>query len=269
MTLIDRPFYSDPWKGDMEEAARALWDFRDAVRLAALGGRHRDVDWVREAARFRETRLTDVVDADLVDRVMRAVTRYELDPSHVASQLESAGRLSGRIRFDSLNEQRQFMAGWVHPHGRLLAGLAKVSGPLYVEYVDALGSAYFLLGHLMELPRDLERDHLFIPADELLAFGVEEGDLRAGPPGESVKKLLWKQCVRIRDYFARALPLSRDLPRRYRFGFRRWWLGGLEVVNAIERRKYDVWREPVQISRYHRAQARFQARFARMSFSHK
>jgi phytoene synthase len=121
----------------------------------------------------------------------------------------------------------------------------------------------------MELPRELEGDHLFIPGEELSVFGVDEIELGAGPPSESVKKLLWKQCVRIRDYFARALPLSKDLPRSYRVGFRRWWLGGLEVVNAIERRKYDLWSVPVELSRYHRAQARFQARFARISFGHK
>ena len=269
MSPSDRPFYSDPWKGELEEASRALWNWRDAVRLVGLGNRHGDVDTVGEAARLRATRQTDIVDADVLQRVLETVDRFGLEFEYLAMQLESSERLAAAIRFDSMNEQRQFIAAWVHPHARLLAGLAKVSGPLYVNYVDSFASAFFLLGHLMELRRDLERDHFFIPTEELSAFGVDDNELRSGPPSESVKKLLWKQCVRIRDYFARALPLSKDLPRTYRVGFRRWWLGGLEVVNAIEKRKYDVWRDPVELSRYQRAQARFQARFARISFGHK
>ena len=269
MIVDERPFYSDPWKGAYLEAAQAIWDWRIGLRNIVEGDRTGSFDFMIEARRFREQQYTSLVDDDVISRVNRAVQRFGLDAELFAMQIESAARLVGPIRFRRMVDQREFFAAWVYPHGRLLATLAKVGGPLYVNQVDAMSGAFFLVRHLVNLPADAARGHLFIPNDDLEAFGVSEEALMTGPPEDATRKLLWKQCVRIRDYFARALPLSRDLPRRHRTSFRRWWLGGLEVLNAIERRKFDVWAEPVGLSPYYRAQARFQARFARVSFGHK
>lgn len=260
------PFYSDPWRGERAEAARAIWDWHLAIRELAAGGQAGEMDFGREAQRIREGAAAELVNPSLAQRVHEAIGRFDLGVEEFASQVEVAAALRGPIRFVDARDQRAFFDKWTGSLGRLLASLAGVSGVLHVGYVNALSSGFYLLDRVLEMPTDVPAGRVFIPQDELAAFSVSEAQLAEGPPDAQVTRLLWKQCVRIRDYFARALPLSRDLPRRYSVGFRRWWLGGLEMVNAIERRKYDVWSAPITLSAYHRAQARFQARFARASF---
>ncbi|MDX1740891.1 MAG: hypothetical protein R3178_06340, partial [Rhodothermales bacterium] len=97
MSPTDRPFYSDPWKGELEEAARALWSWRDAVRLAALGNRNGDVDTAGEAARMRATRKTDIVESGVLQRVLETVDRFGLEFEYLVMQLESSARLAGPI----------------------------------------------------------------------------------------------------------------------------------------------------------------------------
>ena len=83
---------------------------------------------------------------------------------------------------------------------------------------------------------------------------------------EQMRRLLWKQVVRARDAFAHGAPLANEISPRLARGLKRWWMGGLEVLNEIERRDYDLWTKPLELSMRHRAQVFFQARFGRTSF---
>jgi phytoene synthase len=269
MRAQDRPFYLDPWKGDHMEAARSIWDWHLAIHEAALNSSGRRVDFEVEAKMVRSDLSSSVIDDELTARIRATALAFGMDADDFVRQVVAAERYAGPIRFADFGELREFVDSWIGPVARQLAAIAGLSGFLHARSVAALGEGFFLLGVLLDLPQDLARDHVFIPGDELRAFAVSDEQLKGCPPDDQVRKLVWKQCVRIRDSFATALPLSQDLPRRYSVGFRRWWLGGLEIIHAIERRNFDVCSAPVQLSLYHRAQARFQARFARVSFGHK
>jgi phytoene synthase len=107
---------------------------------------------------------------------------------------------------------------------------------------------------------------VYIPLRDFEKTGVSVEQLKSGALDADGRKLLWRQVIRARDAFAQGQPLAQDLSRKTRRAFKRWWLGGLEVLNEIERRKYDVWSEPITLSAFHRAQVRFQALFGRTSF---
>ena len=269
MKAQDRPFYLDPWRGDYLEAARSIWDWHLAVHEAVLNSSGGRVDFEAEAMMVRSDLSSSLIDDELTARIRATAISFGLDADDFARQVVAAERFTGPLRFEDHGELREFVDNWIGPVARQLAAIAGLSGVLHAGRVAALGDGFFLLGVLLDLPQDLARDHVFIPEEEMRTFAVSHEQLRGCPPDDQVRKLVWKQCVRIRDSFATALPLSRALPRRYSVGFRRWWLGGLETINAIERRNFDVCSAPVRLSLYHRAQARFQARFARISFGPK
>ena len=159
-----------------------------------------------------------------------------------------------------------FIQPWAGSQGRLLARLAGHKGSWQLPLVDELTRAFFLTGRLVHLPDDLARDRLFIPLDEMRHAGVSLDQLRAGDVDEAMRRLFWKQIVRVRDAFAQGQSLARDLPRWQRRVFKQWWLGGLELVNEIERRQYDVWSQPLMVSSVQRFRVRMQALAGRTSF---
>jgi phytoene synthase len=81
-----------------------------------------------------------------------------------------------------------------------------------------------------------------------------------------MRKLLWKQAVRARDAYAQGRQLVHEVTRRFSLPLKRYWLGGLEYLNEIERRDYDVWSVPIAFTRRQRAMIHTLARLGRLSF---
>jgi phytoene synthase len=192
--------------------------------------------------------------------------RNSVSRTLLAEQVRAAARFAGPIRFDTYSALQDFILQWAGSHAQALAGLAGYKHSWQLRHIDELATAFFLVGRLTRIPRDLVRDHLFIPLDELADTGVTLDQLREGTMNEAMRRLLWKQAVRIRDAFAQGQALVNDLEGREARQFKRWWLGGLEVINEIERRKYDLWKRPITLSSIQRFRVSLQALMGRTTF---
>ncbi len=259
------PFYDDGWPRKTAPAARALWHWhlRLAHPAAASGGAAFFEEERRRAEAAEPLRLLP----DAVTEAAYAACRaHGLPRTLLADQVAASARWLGPLRFDAYAALDAFVGQWAGAHARLLARLAGLSASWQTRHVDELARAFFLTARLARLPDDLARDRLFVPLDEVAQAGVTLDDLRAGTISPAVRKLLWKQAVRARDAFAQALPLAGDLPRGRRRAFKRGWLGGLEVLNEIERRGFDVWTRPVTLSAVQRFRVRLQALVGKTAF---
>ncbi len=269
---LPKPLYDDGWPRAVRPHARALWDFHTAL----VGAHTPDLDG-RDLEAFFEAERESVlaggslrsIPDEVTSRVYEAVEAHAVPRALLGRQVMAARKFKESIRFFDGTEVRAFIRDWAHSHGRALAHLAGVSGSWQMSYVDEYSTAFFWVGRLVTLHRDLERDWLFIPESDLEQAGVGVEDLRRGKVTEPVRRLLWKQTIRAKDAFAQSEQLVLDLPRRYAGGVKRWWIGGLEVLNEIARRDYDVWSEPINLSRFYRLQVRLQARFGRTTFRSK
>jgi phytoene synthase len=265
-----RPFGGRPWSPAKREAAASLWDWHDALGRTvgvAAGSSHGDeYDGEREYLLVLASKPIAMLPAELSESAYAACQHHHLSLEDLARQARAADGFRPGHRFTTVADLEAFAGEWAIPLGRQLSALAGIRSAWQLAHVDAFCRAIFHLRHLVGLPLDLGRDRLFLPLDELERFSVEEAMIAAGKPTEGVRRVLWKHSVRIRDAFAQARPLARDLPRRYSRHFRSWWTTGLELINEIERRDFDVWSKPVSLSLYHRAQSAFQARFSRVSF---
>ncbi len=263
------PFYNDGWPRKKKESAEALWDFHRGLVYAdapSLDGSDLAAYFESESARAEAGQPLRSLPEDTMRRVYDAVETYELPVDLLTRQILAAKFFKESIRFTDSRAATAFISDWAHAHGRMLSHLAGVTGSWQLRYVDEFSSGFFWAGRLVTLKEDLERDWLFIPQSDLRRAEVEIEDLRRGEMTEGVRRLLWKQTIRAKDAFAQSEQLVLDLPRRYSNAVKRWWIGGLEVLNEIARRDYDVWSEPVTLSLFHRFQVRFQARFGRTTF---
>ena len=266
---LPQPFNETVWTKALRPAARALWQWHLHLAEPVVDGHLRadlDAYFGEESARAEAGQTLRVLPQPVAEAAYAACRAHNLPRALLADQVKASAGFLTAMRFETYAALQGFIRQWAGSQGRLLARLAGHKGSWQLPLVDELTRAFFLTGRLAHLPDDLSRDRLFIPLDEMRYAGVSLEQLRTGEVDEAMRRLLWKQTVRVRDSFAQGQPLARDLSGWQRRAFKRWWLGGLELINEIERRDYDVWSQPLTITSVQRLRVRLQALVGRTSF---
>lgn len=261
---LPRPFYHAPWPKAERAAAQALWHWHHALtdaKAPALDGSDLTAYFAAERDKALAAEPLDAVPEATARAAYAACQAYGLPQERLAEQVIGARALKeAPLRFPEQADLTDFVRTWATPHGMLLAGLAGAGHSWQERAVHELSRGFFLTHRLVCLPHDLQRDRLFVPEADLEAAGVSLSQLRAGTVDEGMRRLLWKQTIRIRDALAQGQPVVKELPRRYAGALKRAWLGALEVLTQIERRDYDLWQEtPIRLSPLRRMQVRVQA----------
>jgi len=104
-----------------------------------------------------------------------------------------------------------------------------------------LGRAMQLTNIMRDVREDLGRGRVYLPQDELTAFGVSEGDLHAGRVSDGFVALMQLQTYRARALYSRGLqgiPALQHLGGRLTVRVMAAVYGG--ILGAIERARFDV-----------------------------
>lgn len=262
---LPRPFYQQ-WTRRRRPAAHALWRWHAALADPTPPA---DVDgdlasfFAGEQARAEAGEPLRLLPEAVSTAAYEACGKHDLDRSLLGVQASAARALCGRTRFSTDADRRRFVGRWAVPHGRLLAGLAGITMSVQLEYVDELARGFFYLNRLARLPHDLRENRLFLPVEALRQKSVSIEQLTAGDVDESVRALLWKESVRVRDALAQGRPLIAALSFRHRFALKRFWIGALELLNELERRDYDLWSRPLGLSVFRQCQVYLQTLLGR------
>jgi squalene synthase HpnD len=117
------------------------------------------------------------------------------------------------------------------------------------DYAVALGMAFQLTNILRDVKKDVSFGRIYLPLDELAAFGVTEEEIVAGRWSERMRQLFRFQHHRARHYFAKAhrLMVPSDRPKLIAAEIMRSVYEGL--LQEIERRNFDVMTAPVKLGR--------------------
>ena len=117
------------------------------------------------------------------------------------------------------------------------------------DYAVALGMAFQLTNILRDVKKDASFGRIYLPLDEMAAFGVTEIDILESRWSEKMRQLFRFQHHRARHYFAKAhrLMVPSDRPKLIAAEIMREVYEGL--LNEIERRDFDVMSSPVKLSK--------------------
>ena len=117
-----------------------------------------------------------------------------------------------------------------------MPGLHDVAAP----YAADLGRAFQLTNFIRDVGEDLRRGRLYLPKEDLAAFGVSRDDLEAGVVDGAARQLLAFEVTRARELFRDAAPgirllhpTSRDCIRTALSLYRR-------ILDEVERSGYSV-----------------------------
>ena len=81
---------------------------------------------------------------------------------------------------------------------------------------------------------------IYIPQEDMARFGYSEHDLAEGVVNQPFRDLMAFEVERARDLFQRGMALIDALNGRLKLDVALFSLGGLQVLDAIERQSYDV-----------------------------
>jgi 15-cis-phytoene synthase len=241
---------------EKRRAIIAVWDFCRAVDDAVdEPGRAGDVDasltfWRSEVARVfdggRAESLQGRALAPLVGRF--SLPRNPFEELIDGVEMDVAPR-----RYATFDELRAYCYRVASTVGLICVEIFGYRNARARDYAVELGIALQLTNILRDVPVDLARDRLYLPLEDLEAFGCTEADLRAGRLNDATVALLRHQARRAREYYGRARSaLPREDARR---------LVAAEIMGAIyrailsriESRGYDVFSEVVRVPRPRRA----------------
>jgi phytoene synthase len=125
--------------------------------------------------------------------------------------------------------------------GLLLAPVLGAAQPAAAEPAVEMGKAMQLTNILRDVREDLRSGRLYLPQDELRAFGVKEEELERGWITPQFCALMRAQVWRARTLYARAaagVPFLRGPANRMLVRLMGTLYG--EILRDIERRGYDV-----------------------------
>jgi phytoene synthase len=120
-------------------------------------------------------------------------------------------------------------------------------------YAESAGIAFQMTNILRDLAEDAARGRIYLPREDLRRFGYGEEQLSRGERDAAFRELMRFEVERARGFYDAAGPLAHLLQPAGRAVFlvmSRTYRGLLE---AIERRDYDVFSSRVRLSRWHKA----------------
>jgi len=128
------------------------------------------------------------------------------------------------------------------PVGRLVLMLFGNRDPALVPLSDAICTALQLTNFWQDVAVDAAKGRIYLPLEDLARFGVTEADVLEGRMSPAFARLMAFEVERTRGLFQAGAPLCERLEGRLGVELRAVWLGGMGILDAIERVGYDVFR---------------------------
>jgi phytoene synthase len=218
-----------------DEAARlrALADLSHLLHAAYLPEENTSLEsslpWL---CAFRETIRRRVIPVDYFEALLKGV---EMD--------------RGRVRLQTWDELDSYCYHVAAVVGLIMVHVLTEPAPELLKPARDLGTAMQLTNILRDIAEDWQRDRLYLPADELIKFGLSEDDIAQQRTGDSFRAMMRFQIDRARAFYGSAEPGIAALPvdgSRFCAHLMSTVYGA--ILDEIERADYQVYRGRVSVS---------------------
>ena len=105
---------------------------------------------------------------------------------------------------------------------------------------DDTCTALQLANFLQDVARDFAMGRIYIPQEDMARFDYTENELAQGIANENFRRLMEFEVDRTRELFDNGLKLVGMLDGKLRLDVALFSLGGMKVLDAIERQNFDV-----------------------------
>ncbi len=219
--------------------------------LLAIYGFARLVDDAGDEAAGDRLALLDAIEADLlrapagearhplVRRLTPALQGQRLPVAPFQRLVEANRRDQQLVRYETWEQLQEYCTLSATPVGELVLHAVGAATPDRIALSDAVCTALQLVEHCQDLAEDRARGRVYLPAEDLARFGVDERDLDARPAPAALRAALAFEEARARALFAAAEPLVASLRGTARLLVAGFAAGGLAAADALARAGHD------------------------------
>jgi phytoene synthase len=169
------------------------------------------------------------------------VFRYKIPQQHFEDLLRGVEMDLTKTRYKNFNELKDYCYCVASVIGLIMSCIFGVSDPTALEQAEDLGTAMQLTNILRDVGEDYLLGRIYLPKDEMDAFGYTDNELGRGIMNENFIRLMEFQINRAREYYAKAAPgiplLTNDGSR---FCVRLMARTYEKILDAIEFNRFDV-----------------------------
>ena len=199
---------------------------------------------------WRRTVLSAVPPADDLVALAWADTRlrYRIPWQYAAQLLDGVGRDLSQNRYRTFEELAAYAYGVASTVGLMSMHIIGFAGERAIPYAIELGVALQLTNILRDVAEDWNGGRLYLPMDELTAFGLTEADLDRGEVDDRWRAFLRFQIARNRRLYREARPGIALLQRDGRFAVAAASDLYGAILADIEAHDYDVFHRRAHVS---------------------
>ena len=143
-------------------------------------------------------------------------------------------------RYQSWDQLLDYCSRSANPVGRLVLRVAGHDDPALDRASDCLCTALQLTNFWQDFARDYSAGRLYLPADDTDAVGADEADLAVGRLTPAWQEALALVSARTRELFAEGRDVCDGVGGRLSMELRLTWLGGVGILERLERSGFDV-----------------------------
>lgn len=209
----------------------------DDVGDLSTGDRLSELDWIeREFDRALGHESTDPI----VSRAGSLARRLGTGREPFIDLIE-ANRQDQRVtRYATYDELAQYCALSANPVGRLVLAVFGIDEPECLRLSDDVCTGLQLVEHWQDVGEDYRAGRVYLPAEDRLAFGVDEDTIAKSLATPAFRRLMAFECSRARRLLSSGDELARQISGWGRVAISGFVGGGIAQLDAIERRDFDV-----------------------------
>lgn len=171
-------------------------------------------------------------------------------PKEPFLRLIQANRMDQSImRYTSFADLESYCQNSANPVGHLVLYIFEYRDSERQYLSDFTCTALQLTNFWQDIVRDLSKGRIYIPQEDLKCFGYSEEDLMAKIFNKPFRNLIEFQVERTRALFKEGAKLRCSLSGSLKFQSTLYTLGGMEVLNRIQKQKYDVLYKRPEVSK--------------------
>jgi squalene synthase HpnC len=143
-------------------------------------------------------------------------------------------------RYETFDELVDYCRLSANPVGRIVLYAFGASSPRREELSDFICTGLQLAEHLQDVGEDMRAGRVYLPAEDLRAYGCTEEDLRASAAAPALRGLIAFEVSRARALIDAGAPLVGTLRGTARAAVAGYVAGGRAALAAIAAAGYDV-----------------------------
>jgi squalene synthase HpnC len=178
-----------------------------------------------------------------------AVRAHQLPLAPLRSLLSAFRQDVRKTRYTDFDDVLDYCSRSANPIGRLLLHLYGVDTDAARRQADAICTGLQLANFWQDIAVDWAKQRVYLPAADLLQFGVTEDQIAAGTCDERWAALLAFETRRARALLEAGRPLTAAMPLRIRLELKMVIAGGLRILQAIDAARGDVFRHRPVLTR--------------------